>query len=137
MRVPPSRHRIVRRSVALLLTILLPVVGLTACYHWSPYPGGVRALASDTLGTARITTASGGQRRLDHVTIVGDTLRAREHVVARESRVPTVMIPVDSVRQVEVQKGNAGETALVIGGVVLVGLLIAAAASDVGAGFGP
>ena len=124
-----------QRDYALTSRILASVVlGLqaAACMSWKTQPVSPDQVVARKPDQVRVTLASGGRIVVVRPTIVGDSLIAAPAGSDSTRSAERLAIPLSDVRSVEVQRVNAGKTALLIGGVGLTALVVIAAASDPG-----
>ena len=124
-----------QRDYALTSRILASVVlGLqaAACMSWKTQPVSPDQVVARKPDQVRVTLASGGRIVVVRPTIVGDSLIAAPAGSDSTRSAERLAVALSDVRSVEVQRVNAGKTALLIGGVGLTALVVIAAANDPG-----
>ena len=103
-----------------------------SCTTWKTEPAAPQyVLAGKTWDRVRVTRPDGSTIEVVHPLIAGDTLvgsRAGSSATAADSR---IAIPLSDLRSVAVRRVSAGRTVLLIGGLGLSAIVIAAAATDV------
>ena len=104
-----------------------------ACTSWKTQPVSPDQVVARNPDQVRVTLASGSRIIVTQPTIVGDSLIcAAAGSDSTQKRARRQAVALSDVRSVEVQRVNAGKTALLIGGVGLTALVVIAAASDPG-----
>ena len=117
------RHSALRRTVALLLATLSPA----ACMSWQPVMAPQAYVTARRPDHVRAVFSGGSSIDLYAPAIVGDQLTGRRFEGNEASR---ISIPMERVKGVEVLKPDGHRTALLVGTVAVVGLLVALAAAS-------
>jgi hypothetical protein len=119
----------VRRLVAVLLCAAF-LIQTSGCTGWSTQqkpPSEV--LTEKAYDKARVTSNDGRRIEVYQPRVVNDTLVGFTSQPSEKKQANAVAIPVSDIRYVEVQKVSAGNTILLVAGIGLTVLLIAAAVS--------
>lgn len=121
-----------QRNYGLTSRILASVMlGLQAgaCMSWKTQPVSPDQVVARNPDQVRVTLASGSRIVVTHPTIVGDSLIGAPAGSDSTPSAERLAVALSDVRSVEVQRVNAGKTALLIGGVGLTALVVIAAAT--------
>jgi hypothetical protein len=117
-----ARHSILRRSVALLLTVILSA----GCTTWRPATAGTEALIARHPGQVRVWFERGRHVVLYAPTVAGDSLVGYREYGVDESR---IAFPLRDVTRTEVSRVNALNT-VALAGAVTFGLVLLAGLAE-------
>ena len=123
------RDSAVRRLVALLLCAVF-LIQTSGCTGWSTQQQPpAQVLTEKSYDKARVTGNDGRRFEVYQPRVVSDTLVGFTSPPSEKKQAQAIAIPVSDIRYVEVQKVDAGKTVLLVAGIGLTVLLIAAAVS--------
>jgi len=116
-----------RRVAAIVVVCLLA----QSCTSWQTQPGAPgQVLASKTPERVRVNRPDGSRVELVHPVISGDTLSGNRPGSPADDPAGRIAMPLSEVQSVDIQRVSAGKTVLLIGGLGLTAIVIAAAVSD-------
>jgi hypothetical protein len=121
-----------RRAYALLGRItLLAALGLHAgaCMSWKTQPVSPDQVVAKNPDQVRVTLGNGSRIVVARPTIIGDSLIGTAPGSDPKPAMPRRVIPLSDIRSVQVQRVNAGKTALLIAGVGVTAVAVIAAAT--------
>lgn len=118
---------------------LLGVLGLHAgaCMSWKTQPVSPDQVVAKQPDQVRVTLESGSRIVIARPAIIGDSLIGTPPGADTKRIAQRLAVPLSDIRSVEVQRVNAGKTALLIAGVGVTALAVIAAADCCGPDFKP
>jgi hypothetical protein len=111
--------------------VLLTLIGLPAegCMSWKTQPVAPDQVVAQRPDQVRLTVAGGGTVVVVGPTIVGDSLIGAPAGANPKHIAQRLAIPLSDIQSVEVQRLNAGKTALAVAGVGITAAVVIAAAT--------
>ncbi|HEX6432746.1 MAG TPA: hypothetical protein VFZ87_00820 [Gemmatimonadales bacterium] len=115
------------RSLLISLATLVPLGGVAGCTTWKTQEASpAEVVGNNPRDRVRVTRSDGSMVELVRPLVTADTLTG--HWVGANDSTSRVAIPLSDVRSLALNRVSAGKTALLIGGLGVTALLVAAAA---------